>query len=47
MEKYNNPSEREFYIKMTKRYGWMKDVLVNNIENQALYIVECCVTGSD
>lgn len=35
MEKYNNPSEREFYIKMTKRYGWTKDVLVNNIENQA------------
>ena len=47
MEKCNDPSEREFYIKMTKRYGWTKDVLVNNIENQALYIVECCVTGSD
>ena len=35
MEKCNDPSEREFYIKMTKRYGWTKDVLVNNIENQA------------
>ena len=35
MEKCSDPSEREFYIKMTKRYGWTKDVLVNNIENQA------------
>ena len=34
MEKCKDPSEREFYIKMTKRYGWTKDVLINNIENQ-------------
>ena len=27
--------KREFYIKMTKKYGWTKDVLINNIENKA------------
>ena len=35
IEKCKDPQEREFYIKMTKRYGWTKDVLINNIENQA------------
>lgn len=35
MQKCKDPLEREFYIKMTKRYGWTKDVLINNIENQA------------
>jgi predicted nuclease of restriction endonuclease-like (RecB) superfamily len=35
MEKCKDISEREFYIKMTKYYGWTKDVLINNIENKA------------
>ena len=35
-EKCKDKNEREFYIKMTKRYGWTKDVLINNIENKAL-----------
>lgn len=35
VQKCKDPSEREFYIKMTKRYGWTKDVLINNIENKA------------
>jgi predicted nuclease of restriction endonuclease-like (RecB) superfamily len=35
MQKCKDPAEREFYIKMTKRYGWTKDVLINNIENRA------------
>jgi predicted nuclease of restriction endonuclease-like (RecB) superfamily len=35
MQKIKEPSEREFYIKMTRRYGWTKDVLINNIENRA------------
>ncbi|MCL2142350.1 MAG: PDDEXK nuclease domain-containing protein [Methanimicrococcus sp.] len=35
MQKCKDPSEREFYIKMTKNYGWTKDVLINNIENRA------------
>jgi predicted nuclease of restriction endonuclease-like (RecB) superfamily len=34
-EKCKDLLEREFYIKMTKRYGWTKDVLINNIENKA------------
>jgi len=35
MQKCKDPLMREFYIKMTKRYGWTKDVLINNIENKA------------
>jgi predicted nuclease of restriction endonuclease-like (RecB) superfamily len=35
MQKCKDPLEREFYIKMTKRYGWTKEVLINNIENRA------------
>lgn len=26
--------EREFYIRMTRKYGWTKDVLINHIENK-------------
>jgi len=35
MEKCKDPIVREFYIKMTSRYGWTKDLLINNIENKA------------
>ena len=35
IEKCKDPIQREFYIKMTKRFGWTKDVLINNIENRA------------
>jgi predicted nuclease of restriction endonuclease-like (RecB) superfamily len=35
IEKCKEPLKREFYIKMTKRFGWTKDVLINNIENRA------------
>jgi len=35
MQKCKDPVMREFYIKTTKRYGWTKDVLINNIENKA------------
>lgn len=34
MEKCKDQFEREFYIKMTKKYGWTKDVLINHIENK-------------
>ena len=34
LEKCKNPQEREFYIKMTKTYGWTKGVLINHIENK-------------
>ena len=32
MEKCKDKLEREFYIKMTRKFGWTKDVLINNIE---------------
>ena len=35
MQKCKDPLQREFYIKMTRRFGWTKDVLINNIENKA------------
>ena len=35
IEKCKEPLQREFYIRMTKRFGWTKDVLINNIENRA------------
>lgn len=35
MEKCKNQLERVFYIKMTKKYGWTKDVLINHIENKS------------
>jgi len=35
IQKCKNPIEREFYIKMTRRFGWTKDVLINNIESKA------------
>ena len=35
MQKCKDPQQREFYIRMTKRFGWSKDVLINQIENQA------------
>ncbi|MBU2615177.1 MAG: DUF1016 family protein, partial [Elusimicrobia bacterium] len=30
-----DPLEREFYIRMTKRMGWTKNVLIHQIENQS------------
>jgi len=35
MQKCKDQLQREFYIKMTKLYGWSKNVLINNIENLA------------
>lgn len=35
MEKCKEDLEREFYIRMTKRFGWTKDVLSNHIENHS------------
>ncbi len=28
-------SEREFYIKMTKKFGWTKDVLIHQVDNRS------------
>ena len=35
MEKCKDNKEREFYIKMTQKFGWTKDVLIHQIENQS------------
>jgi len=35
MSKYKDPLEREFYIRMTRRFGWSKKVLIHQIDNQS------------
>lgn len=34
MEKCKDDLEREFYMRMTRKYGWTKNVLLHQIENQ-------------
>jgi predicted nuclease of restriction endonuclease-like (RecB) superfamily len=34
LEKCKNPNERLFYLQMTRRFGWTKNVLIHQIENQ-------------
>jgi predicted nuclease of restriction endonuclease-like (RecB) superfamily len=34
MEKCKDDLEREFYIRMTRKFGWTKPVLIHHIENQ-------------
>lgn len=35
MEKCKSDLEREFYIKMTKKFGWTKNMLMNHLENKS------------
>ncbi len=35
LERCTDPLEREFYIRMTKKFGWTKSVLIHQIENQS------------
>ena len=35
MERCSDPLEREFYIRMTRKYGWSKNVLIHQIDNQS------------
>jgi predicted nuclease of restriction endonuclease-like (RecB) superfamily len=35
MERCKDDLEREFYLKIVRRFGWTKDVLINNLENKA------------
>jgi predicted nuclease of restriction endonuclease-like (RecB) superfamily len=35
VEKCKDDLEREFYIRMTKKFGWTKNVLINQVENKA------------
>ncbi len=34
MARCKDPLEREFYIRMTRKFGWSKNVLIHQIENQ-------------
>jgi predicted nuclease of restriction endonuclease-like (RecB) superfamily len=34
LEKCKDPNERLFYLHMTRRFGWTKNVLIHQIENQ-------------
>ncbi len=35
MERCQDPLGREFYIRMTRKFGWSKNVLIHQIENQS------------
>jgi predicted nuclease of restriction endonuclease-like (RecB) superfamily len=35
MSKCKDPLQREFYIRMTRKFGWTKNVLIHQIENQS------------
>jgi len=34
MEKCKDHLQREFYLRMTRKFGWTKNVLIHQIENQ-------------
>lgn len=34
LEKCKNDLEREFYMRMTRKFGWTKNVLIHQIENR-------------
>ncbi|WP_208112342.1 DUF1016 N-terminal domain-containing protein [Pedobacter metabolipauper] len=34
LKKCKDNQQREFYIKATKKFGWTKDVLIHQIENE-------------
>lgn len=35
LQRCDDPLEREFYIRMTRQFGWSKNVLIHQIENQS------------
>ena len=35
IDKCKDPLEREFYLRMTRKFGWSKNVLIHQIENQS------------
>lgn len=35
MTRTKDPLEREFYLRMTRKFGWSKNVLIHQIENQS------------
>lgn len=45
MESCRDDLEREFYIRMTRRMGWSKNVLIHQIENQTYEKTVCSQTN--
>jgi len=43
LSKCKDQQERKFYIQATKKFGWTKDVLINQIENKSFesYLWSC------
>lgn len=35
LERCSDPLEREFYIRMARKFGWTKNILIHQIENQS------------
>jgi len=35
LQRCRDTLEREFYIRMTRKFGWSKNVLIHQIENQS------------
>lgn len=35
LQRCKDPQEREFYLRMTRKFGWTKNVLVHQIDNQS------------
>jgi predicted nuclease of restriction endonuclease-like (RecB) superfamily len=35
LEKCKDDLEREFYLRMTRKFGWTKNILIHQIENQS------------
>ncbi len=35
LERCKDPLEREFYLRMTRKFGWTKNVLIHQIDNQS------------
>lgn len=35
MSKCKDPLEREFYLRMTRKFGWSRNILIHQIENQS------------
>jgi predicted nuclease of restriction endonuclease-like (RecB) superfamily len=35
LQRCKDPQQREFYLRMTRKFGWSKNVLIHQIENQS------------
>ena len=35
LERCKDPLEREFYLRMTRRFGWTRNVLIHQVNNQS------------